>query len=119
MRQLQNAELLLSITETLTRGLLPPFNQPQDFSSAEPSTSAQIPQEENFNNNDTVSPDPERDLYRRLKFKLHRTKPHQTAAANFKHRNAGTEAADHHIRRPAPRLTEVSLSSNSSIFFAK
>ena len=93
MLQLKTAEILVSMSEGLAFGLTPENNYPQPLNLSSDTTSRQVP------NNDIWSLDTEGELHRRLKFKLHRTKPHETAASNLKHKAAGAE--------PASRLTEV------------
>lgn len=92
---LKTAEILVSMSEGFAFGLPPQNNlcpPPLNLSKE----AANIPLENDYNDGE---------LHRRLKFKLHRTKPHETATSNLKHKGAGNE--------PGSRLAEVSIELSS------
>lgn len=98
MLQLKTAEILASMSEGLAFSL---SNQ-NHFCAPTISLFPELTSLQNPNNNNTSNSeglDTEGELHRRLKFKLHRTKPHEMAASNLKHKAAGAE--------PASRLAEV------------
>ncbi|KAH9278661.1 Krueppel-like factor 10 [Echinococcus granulosus] len=102
MLQLKTAEILVSMSEGLAFSLnqnhlrAPPISLFPEF------TPLQNQSYTNTRNSDGL--DTEGELHRRLKFKLHRTKPHETAASNLKHKAAGAE--------PSSRLAEILREQN-------
>ncbi|KAM7534204.1 hypothetical protein Aperf_G00000110967 [Anoplocephala perfoliata] len=95
---LNTAEILVSLSESFPFGLLPQDNLcPQ---SLNPPKEAQ-----NFQPaSDVTELDNDGELHRRLKFKLHRTKHHEIATSNLKHKAAGAE--------PGSRLAEILREQN-------
>ncbi|VDN97757.1 unnamed protein product [Rodentolepis nana] len=98
MLQLRTAEILVSMSEGLVFDSPPQGNPcPPPLNLSKGATNFQPA-------NDVSGLDNDGELHRRLKFKLHRTKPHETAASNLKHKGAGTE--------PGSRLAEILREQN-------
>ncbi|VDD79616.1 unnamed protein product [Mesocestoides corti] len=103
MLQLKTAEILVSLSEGFSLGLAAQNRVSAPTISFPELNPFSLPQ--NTSNQNPTGPDTEGELHRRLKFKLHRTKPHQTAATNLKHKTAGTE--------PVSRLAELLREQNT------
>ncbi len=112
VRQLQAAEILLSLSDSLGYSLHTQHQGsiPSPFAPYTPNQS--IPQQQP--STDAAPVDTEREIYHRLKFKLHRTKPHQNVA-NLKHKPSGGDNMEFPLpaKRTTSKLFEVSF-----IFFS-
>ncbi|VUZ44327.1 unnamed protein product [Hymenolepis diminuta] len=96
--QLKTAEILVSMSEGFAFDLPPQNNLcPPPLNLSNEVTNFQPAYDVNDLDNDG-------ELHRRLKFKLHRTKPHEIAASNLKHKGAGSE--------PGSRLAEILREQN-------
>ncbi|VDK23953.1 unnamed protein product [Taenia asiatica] len=100
MLQLKTAEILVSMSEGLAFRL---SNQNHLCAPNIPLFPG-LTSLQNSNTSNSEGLDTEGELHRRLKFKLHRTKPHEMAASNLKHKAAGAEQAS--------RLAEILREQN-------